>query len=281
MASSGSSLESTRPHSRRDHRRSSRSRDTRPQVEEPDYGDDKITPLPSTNPPPGTEIARGIPDPPPHSDPTAGDCSQHNIPTSTPPQTLGLLSLVHNPIHLFLPLHPHILPFHSSHHHASKHHAHGLHFLTHVPRAHRPSIHMQHDHTPDNLLTATIAHHERHVRHSHDTMIDDVRPGAALPTLADTVDIDTAHLQHHAPDGTTVTVAAHILGDAALAHTKEGPRSIVAHPTVPDLVIPAIIATDHGQTKQQLFMPLRTAHLFRLLPPFMLLPTGILRWLLL
>ena len=197
------------------------------------------------------------------------------------PQTLDLLSLVHNPIHLFLPLHPHILPFHSSHHHASKHHAHGLHFLTHVPRAHRPSIHMQHDHTPDNLLTATIAHHERHVRHSHDTMIDDVRPGAALPTLADTVDIDAAHLQHHAPDGATVTVAAHILGDAALAHTKESPRSIVAQPTVPDRVIPAIIATDHGQTKQQLLLPLRTAHLFRLLPPFMLLPTGILRWLLL
>ena len=75
MVSSGSSLDSTRPHSRRDLRRSSRSRDTRPQMEEPDYGDDEGTPLPSINPPPGTEIARGVPDPPPHSDPGAGDSS--------------------------------------------------------------------------------------------------------------------------------------------------------------------------------------------------------------
>ena len=87
MASSGSSLESTRPHSRRDLRRSSRSRDTRPPAhhEEADYGDEEITPLPSINPPPGTEIARGIPDPPPHSDPTTGDSSHHNITTSAPP----------------------------------------------------------------------------------------------------------------------------------------------------------------------------------------------------
>ena len=65
MASS--SLESTRPHSRRDHRRSSRSRDTRPHLEEADYDDDEGTPLPSINPPPGTEIARGIPDPLDHT----------------------------------------------------------------------------------------------------------------------------------------------------------------------------------------------------------------------
>ena len=76
MVSSGSSLESTRPHSRRDLRRSSRSRDTRPQMDEPDYDDDEGTPLPSINPPPGTAIARGVPDPPPHSDPTAGDTSR-------------------------------------------------------------------------------------------------------------------------------------------------------------------------------------------------------------
>ena len=122
-------------------------------------------------------------------------------------------------------------------------------------------------------------------------MIDAVLPGAALPTLADTVDIDTAPLQHHAPDGTTVTVAVHILGDTALAHTNESlgnhfpPRSVIAPPTfpqhVPDLAIPAIIVAERGQTSQHLaqhLAPLRTAHLSRLLPPFIPLLTGTLRW---
>ena len=80
MVSSGSSLESTHHHSRREHRRGSRSRDTRPPMDEPDYGDDE--PL---HPPPGTEIASGPPEPTPHSEATVGDPSQHNIPTSTTP----------------------------------------------------------------------------------------------------------------------------------------------------------------------------------------------------
>ena len=166
------------------------------------------------------QIHHHIPTPPRATLLTTTSPLPPHLPTLVLP---SLLSLVHNPLQLFHPLHLHILPFHSSHHHASKHHAHDLHFLNHVPRAHRPSIHMHRDHVPGNLLPATIAHRERHVHHSHDTMIDVVLPGAALPTLADTVDIDTAHLQHHAPDGTTVTVAVHILGDAALAHTNESP----------------------------------------------------------
>ena len=86
MASSGSSPESTRPHSRRDLGRSSRSRDTRPLAhhEEADYGDEENTPLPSINPPPGTEIARGIPDPIPPSDAATGDSTHHNT-ASAPP----------------------------------------------------------------------------------------------------------------------------------------------------------------------------------------------------
>ena len=63
MASSGSSPESTRPHRRRELGRTSRSRDTRPRThpEEVDYGDEENNPLPSINPPPGTEIARPRP----------------------------------------------------------------------------------------------------------------------------------------------------------------------------------------------------------------------------
>ena len=58
------------------------SRDTRPpaQPEEADYDADDVTPLP-----PGTEIARGTPDPPPHSDPATGDSTHHNLTTSAPP----------------------------------------------------------------------------------------------------------------------------------------------------------------------------------------------------
>ena len=230
-----------------------------------------------------TEIARGIPDPPPHSDPTTGDSSHRNINTSTPPSNPRppQSSLTRSqstpafpptpPAHLTVPFFPPPrVPAPRQP-------------LNHVPRAHSPSIHMDHDHVPDNLLSAPIARRGRHVHHSHETMIDVVLPEAALLTLADTGDIDTAHPQHHAHDGTTVTVAAHILGDATLAHTNESHGSIVAQPTfpphVPGLAIPAIIVAAHGQTHQhlaQLLAPPRTTHLSRLLPPFILLLIGAL-----
>ena len=47
--------------------------------EEVDYGDEENNPLPSINPPPGTEIARGVPDPPPPSDTATGDSTHQTI----------------------------------------------------------------------------------------------------------------------------------------------------------------------------------------------------------
>ena len=297
MASSGSSLESTRPHSRRDLRRSSRSRDTRPPAhhEEADYGDEEITPLPSINPPPGTEIARGIPDPPPHSDPTTGDSSHHNITTSTPPSNPRppQSSFTRSqstptfpptpPAHLTGPFFPPPrVQAPRPRPPLSQPRATGpppLNPYAPRPRPRQPS---PRDHRTSRTTRSPLTRHHDRRRSPR---------SRSVPTLADTVDIDTAHLQHHAPDGTTVTVAVHILGDTALAHTNESlgnhfpPRSIVAPPTfpqhVPDLAIPAIIVAEHGQTSQhlaQLLVPLRTAHLSRLLPPFILLLTGTLRW---
>ena len=88
MASSGSSPESNRPHRRRDLGRTSRSRDTRhhTHIEEVDYDADENTPLPSINPPPGTEIARGVPDPPQPSDTVTGDNSHQ---TTTSPRAVS------------------------------------------------------------------------------------------------------------------------------------------------------------------------------------------------
>ena len=117
MASSGSSAESTGPHRRRELSRASRSRDTRPHthLEEVDYDDDENNPVPSINPPPGTEIARGAPDPPqpsviapgtllsrpsPHLAPLP-PYLQHHVLTNFP-------FLDHSPLPLFHPLHLHI-----------------------------------------------------------------------------------------------------------------------------------------------------------------------------
>ena len=90
MASSGSSRESNRPHRRRELGRTSRSRDTRhhTHIEEVDYDADENNPLPSINPPPGTEIARGVPDPPQPSDTVTGD-HLHTHQTTTSPRAVS------------------------------------------------------------------------------------------------------------------------------------------------------------------------------------------------
>ena len=109
MASSGSSPESHRPHRRRDLGRTSRSRDTR-HIEEVDYDADDNTPLPSINPPPGTEIARGlpVPDPPQPSDTVAGDTSHQ---TTTSHRTVSGPPLTPRPHHSQFPFpRPHSPP---------------------------------------------------------------------------------------------------------------------------------------------------------------------------
>ena len=109
MESSGSSPESNHPHRRRDLGRTSRSRDTRPHthIEEVDYDDDdEHNPLPSTNPPPGTEIARGAPDPPQPSDTATGDTSH---PPITSPGAVSGPPLTPRPHHVPCPR-PHSTP---------------------------------------------------------------------------------------------------------------------------------------------------------------------------
>ena len=162
------------------------------------------------------------------------------LPPHLPTRLLtNLPSLALTPLPPFHPLHLHILPLHSSHHHASTHHVRGHHLLTHVQRFHHLSIHMHYGRDPGSLLPAIIAHHARlDLDIMLADMTDDVLPGAALPTLADIEGTDIAHLQHHAPDGTTGTVAVHTLGDTALAHTNDSrgnhfpPRNITIPPTL-------------------------------------------------
>ena len=152
MASSGSSPESHRPHRRRDLGRTSRSRDARhhTHIEEVDYDAGDNAPLPSINPPPGTEIARGlpVPDPPQPSDTVTGDTSHQ---TTTSHRTVSGPPLTPRPHHsqfpfprphthnhslLFHPPHQHILLVHFFHHREYKRLVPGFHFLTLELRVH-------------------------------------------------------------------------------------------------------------------------------------------------
>ena len=206
MASSGSSPESHRPHRRRDLGRTSRSRDTR-HIEEVDYDADDNTPLPSINPPPGTEIARGlpVPDPPQPSDTVAGDTSHQ---TTTSHRTVSGPPLTPRPHHSQFPFpRPHSPPAFPP---TPPTHLTGPPFppprvqvprprppLSH-PRATGPPPHNPYAPRPapgNHFLPATIALRGQHAPLLHGNSIGDVPiPGAALPTLADRVNIDADHL---------------------------------------------------------------------------------------
>ena len=256
MASS--SLESTHHRSRRDLRRSSRSRDTGLRHDDADYGDDEI------NPPPGTEIARG-------------NQNQHS---RNPPRLILLTTTIpllhHRPtflltsLQLSLPLHLHISPLHFSHHHVSKHHDHGLRFLTHAPQAHRLSIHMHHDHATGSPPLAIVAHLDTMIATTIDTMIGAALTGAVLPILADVANVDIDLLQHHVPDGTPVTIAVHTLGDTILGHANGSHmkhpllRTTTALPIVPAPTTQLTITTDHALLYPH-HEPNRTLHQIHLL----------------
>ena len=219
MASSGSSPESHRPHRRRDPGRSSRSRDDRHRthIEEVDYSDDDNTALPSINPPPGTEIARGppVPDPPPPSDTVTGD-TPHQATTSHrtvsgPPLTPRPPRSQFPSLSCPVPLpRPHVMhhnpptvstlsantPYQSTFSTTSgTSPSTQASTFTLAPLVHHPPTRTHHAPAPGNrLLPGTIAPLGRHAPPSHGSLIGDAPiPGAALPILVDRVQLDAVH----------------------------------------------------------------------------------------
>ena len=127
---------------------------------------------------------------PPHLEPFPAHLRHHVL---TIPSFPSLDHIQPLPFH---PAHQHILLVHFFHHHAFKRLVPDLHFLTLVLRVHRLTTRMHPVRAPGNhFLPVTIALRGQHAPLLHGNSIGDVPiPGAALPTLADHVNIDADHL---------------------------------------------------------------------------------------
>ena len=296
MASSGSSPESNRPHRRRDLGRTSRSRDTRPHIEEVDYDDDENNPLPSINPPPGTEIARGVPDPPQPSDTITGD-TPHQTTTShravsDPPST----PRPHHAQHPTPPFPP-VPPPHLSgpifppprvqaprpRPPLSQPRATGP--PPHNPYAPRPRPRQplsSRDHRTSRTTRSPLTRQfDRRRSHPRSRSARSRRPRehrrrspVASRSRRDNHHSRRSHSRHHRSHTHTTGRA----GNSTLH------RSTIVHPIFPQhvhgRVIPIPIVADHGQATTLPFRhlaPPHTAHPFHLQPQFTLLRIGTLR----